>query len=49
MKISPVPVVVTLVPEPAKSVAPNVSVINAVPSTYQAYVSGHGEAKAHWA
>ena len=72
MKISPVPVVVTLVaivciglaisyngqkmaqqangpkPEPAKSVAPNVSVINAVPSTYQAYVSGHGEAKAHW-
>jgi len=36
-------------PEPAKSVAPNVSVINAVPSTYQAYVSGHGEAKAHWA
>ncbi|MCK8117720.1 efflux RND transporter periplasmic adaptor subunit [Pseudoalteromonas sp. 2CM37A] len=73
MKISPVPVVVTIVaivciglaisyngqkmaqqangpkPEPAKSVAPNVSVINAVPSTYQAYVSGHGEAKAHWA
>jgi len=73
MKISPVPVVVTLVaivciglaisyngqkmaqqangpkPGPAKSVAPNVSVINAVPSTYQAYVSGHGEAKAHWA
>lgn len=73
MKISPVPVVVTLVaivciglaisyngqkmaqqangpkPEPAKSVAPNVSVINAVPSTYQAYVNGHGEAKAHWA
>lgn len=73
MKISPVPVVVTLVaivciglaisyngqkmaqqangpkPEPAKSVAPNVSVINAVPSRYQAYVSGHGEAKAHWA
>ncbi len=73
MKISPVPVVVTLVaivciglaisyngqkmaqqangpkPEPAKSVSPNVSVINAVPSTYQAYVSGHGEAKAHWA
>ncbi|CAM2961471.1 MexH family multidrug efflux RND transporter periplasmic adaptor subunit [Pseudoalteromonas atlantica] len=73
MKISPVPVVVTLVaivciglaisyngqkmaqqangpkPEPAKSVAPNVLVINAVPSTYQAYVSGHGEAKAHWA
>lgn len=73
MKISPVPVVVTLVaivciglaisyngqkmaqqangpkPEPAKSLAPNVSVINAVPSTYQAYVSGHGEAKAHWA
>ncbi|KPW05543.1 efflux RND transporter periplasmic adaptor subunit [Pseudoalteromonas sp. P1-11] len=73
MKISPVPVVVTLVaivciglaisyngqkmaqqangpkPELAKSVAPNVSVINAVPSTYQAYVSGHGEAKAHWA
>ena len=73
MKISPVPVVVTLVaivciglaisyngqkmaqqangpkPEPAKSVAPNVSVINAVPSTYQAYVSGRGEAKAHWA
>lgn len=73
MKISPVPVVVTIVaivciglaisyngqkmaqqangpkPKPAKSVAPNVSVINAVPSTYQAYVSGHGEAKAHWA
>ena len=73
MKISPVPVVVTIVaivciglaisyngqkmaqqangpkPEPAKSVAPNVSVINAVPSTYQTYVSGHGEAKAHWA
>ena len=73
MKISPVPVVVTLVaivciglaisyngqkmaqqangPKPAatESIAPNVTVINAVPSTYQAYVSGHGEAKAHWA
>ena len=72
MKISPTPVVVTLVaivciglaimyngqkmaekansPQPAaiKAIAPNVSVINAAPSTYQAYVSGHGEAKAHW-
>jgi RND family efflux transporter MFP subunit len=38
-------------PKPAatESIAPNVTVINAVPSTYQAYVSGHGEAKAHWA
>lgn len=73
MKISPVPVVVTLVaivciglaisyngqkmaqqangskPAATESIAPNVTVINAVPSTYQAYVSGHGEAKAHWA
>ncbi|MGO2293292.1 efflux RND transporter periplasmic adaptor subunit, partial [Pseudoalteromonas sp. AOP7-A1-14] len=73
MKISPVPVVVTLVaivciglaisyngqkmaqqangpkPAPTESIAPNVTVINAIPSTYQAYVSGHGEAKAHWA
>lgn len=73
MKISPAPVVVTLVaivciglaityngqkmaaqangpkPAPTESIAPNVTVINAVPSTYQAYVSGHGEAKAHWA
>lgn len=35
-------------PEPAQSIAPNVSVINAIPGNYQAYVSGHGEAKAHW-
>ena len=72
MKISPTPVIVTLVAiisiglavaynakkmdEQANSsksvtvraIAPNVSVINAAPSTYQAYVSGHGEAKAHW-
>ncbi|MBQ4832029.1 efflux RND transporter periplasmic adaptor subunit [Pseudoalteromonas sp. MMG010] len=36
-------------PEPIIAIAPNVSVINAVPNTYQAYVSGHGAAKAHWA
>lgn len=35
-------------PEPAQSIAPNVSVINAIPGNYQAYVSGHGEARAHW-
>ena len=73
MKISPTPVVVTLVaivciglaiayngqkmaqnanapkPQVSKISTPNVSVINAIPSTYQAYVSSHGEAKAHWA
>ena len=73
MKISPTPVVVTLVaivciglaiayngqkmaqnanapkPQVSKISTPNVSIINAIPSTYQAYVSGHGEAKAHWA
>lgn len=72
MKISPMPVVVTLIavasigiavaynshkmaqqengskPARVDAIAPNVSVINAIPGTYQAYVSGHGEAKAHW-
>ncbi|TMO70809.1 efflux RND transporter periplasmic adaptor subunit [Pseudoalteromonas sp. S3785] len=72
MKISPIPVVVTLIavvsigiavaynshkmaqqargskPAQVDAIAPNVSVINAIPGTYQAYVSGHGEAKAHW-
>lgn len=72
MRISPTPVVVTLVAiisiglavaynakkmdEQANSsksatvraIAPNVSVINAVAGTYQAYVNGHGQAKAHW-
>lgn len=72
MKISPIPVVVTLIavasigiavaynshkmaqqengskPAQVDAIAPNVSVINTIPGTYQAYVSGHGEAKAHW-
>lgn len=38
-------------PRPAetKVSAPNVSVMLATPGHYQAYVTGHGEAQAHWA
>lgn len=38
-------------PRPAalKASAPNVSVVVATPGQYQATVSGHGEARAHWA
>lgn len=36
-------------PAPSKVSAPSVTVIRATPGSYQAYVSGHGEAQAHWA
>lgn len=35
-------------PTAAKVAVPNVSVLKVTPNTYQAFVSGHGEAKAHW-
>lgn len=36
-------------PQVAEVSAPSVSVVQVFPSTHQAYVNGHGEAKAHWA
>tara|TARA_R110001599_G_scaffold50907_11_gene143444 strand:+ start:1910 stop:3079 length:1170 start_codon:yes stop_codon:yes gene_type:complete len=36
-------------PVATKASAPNVSVVVATPGSYQAYVTGHGEAQAHWA
>lgn len=35
-------------PQASAVTAPNVSVIKATPSTYQAFIYGHGEAKAQW-
>lgn len=36
-------------PKATKSAMPNVSVIHASSNTYKTLISGHGEAKAHWA